>query len=57
MTGDYWTDDKLYMCKYATAGEDKDGFTVPFCTLCGLSCEDVLRYGDEGCKYTKGDRR
>ena len=55
MTCDYWTDDKLYMCKYATAGEDKDGFTVPFCTLCGLSCEDVLRYGDEGCKYTKGD--
>lgn len=55
MTG-YLTEADLYMCKYATAREDKDGFIVPYCKLCGLSCDDVLRYGDEGCKYTKGEQ-
>ena len=51
------TDDELYLCKYASAGEDQDGFTVSYCTLCDMPCDDVLRYGDDGCKYTKGDRR
>lgn len=44
---------ELWMCKYAGAGEDKDGITIPWCTLNDLPCEDVLRYGDEGCKYSK----
>ena len=46
---------ELWMCKYAGAGEDKDGITIPWCTLNDLPCEDVLRYGDEGCKYTKSN--
>ena len=51
------TDDEMYMCKYSTAGEDQDGFTVPYCTLCNLPCEMVLRYGDEGCIYSKGGKK
>ena len=51
------TDDELYMCKYSTAGEDQDGFTVPFCTLSDMPCDDVLRYGDEGCIYSKGGKK
>ena len=43
------TNDDIWKCKYVTAGEDKDGITVPCCTLCGMPCEDVLRYGDDGC--------
>ena len=47
------TTDDLYMCKYATATTDNDGFTVPACTLCnGMGCEEVLRFADECCKYT-----
>ena len=46
-------DIELYMCKYAGAGVDDDGYTIPWCTLNDLSCDNVLRYGDEGCKYQK----
>lgn len=49
------TDAELFLCIYATAGEDEEGFTVPVCTLSELPCDVVLRYGDEGCKYTKGE--
>ena len=51
----YLKDDDLWACKYVDAKEDDECFTVPHCSLCGLPCDDVLRYGDEGCRYTKGD--
>ena len=48
------TNDDLYMCKHSTVTTDKDGFTVPACTLCHeMACDVVLHYGDEGCKYER----
>ena len=46
------TDDELYMCKYAEAGVDKDGFTIPWCKTQDMACEDVLRFSDV-CQYEK----
>lgn len=45
--------ESLYLCKYCTAGEDANGIMIPWCSLNDLSCDDVLRYGDEGCRYIR----
>ena len=50
--GEYLTDDDLYMCKYATAGTDKDGFTIPWCKTEDMACDDVLRFSG-ACRYEK----
>lgn len=45
------SDTELFLCRHCTAGEDADGIMIPWCSLNDLSCDDVLRYGDEGCRY------
>ena len=46
------SNDDLLICKYATVTTDNFGMCVPACTLCdGIPCDQVLRFGDEACKY------
>ena len=49
----FLSESDLWQCKYASAGEDEYGITVPWCTISDMSCESILRYADEACKYTK----
>ena len=51
------TDSDLYMCKYSTSKKDNCGCFVPYCTLSDLPCDDVLRYADKACKYTKEEEK
>ena len=51
----FFSEGDLWQCKYASAGEDKDGITVPWCTLQDFPCEDVLRFADEACKFTRSE--
>lgn len=54
----YLTDGDLYMCKHCVASDDIYGMTIPACCLNqGLPCDDVLRYGDDGCKYERAEER
>ena len=46
---DFWN------CKHVKGGTDAEGNVAPTCGLSGLICEDVLRYGDDGCKYEKAE--
>lgn len=41
----------LWKCKHSKAVRDGFGDYVPGCELCGMTCEDVLRFADEQCKY------
>jgi hypothetical protein len=54
----YLTDDEIRCCKHVTYVEDKDGCSVPACTLEGsdLPCETVLRCSD-GCKWEKYEEK
>ena len=48
--------DDFYMCKYCTIILNDTNGMVPACELNqNIPCEDVLQYGDEGCKYERGD--
>lgn len=44
----FMSDNDFYSCKHFDGCND-DGEAL--CGLCGLTCGDVLRYGDEGCKF------
>lgn len=48
---EYFEDVDFYMCKNVEAGTDSYGQMIPCCKLSGLPCDEVLRNGDEGCKY------
>lgn len=48
-------DIELWVCKHCIAGEDAEGITVPWCSLNDMACDDVLRFGDDGCKYEEDD--
>lgn len=47
------TDTDLWMCKHSKAVRDGFGDYAPGCELCGMTCEDVLRFADEQCKYER----
>ena len=58
MDHNHITTDDLYMCKHCVASEDSYGMMIPACGLnYGLPCDDVLRYGDEGCKYEREEEQ